>query len=139
MHTFVRLRRIADQSRAVFVVPALVLTAGLGACASNETRPERELVLAEAGIDQARQAGAAQHGSAELGAAQDKLNQARVAAERDEMPTARRLAQQAALDAELAAAKARNRKAEISVQELNDTIEALREEIERNQSRGITQ
>lgn len=138
MHIFARLRRITDQPCAALLFLPLAM-AGLGACASSEPRPERELALAEAGIDQAQQAGAAEHGPTELGAARDKLNQARVAAERDEMLTARRLAQQAALDAELAAAKARNRKAEISVQELNETIEALREEIERDQSTGITQ
>lgn len=64
----------------------------------------------------------------ELGAAQDKLSQARMAADRDEMVTARRLAQQAALDAELANAKARTRKAELAVEELNETIEMLRAE-----------
>ena len=126
-------------SSRLLLTSMLAMIATVGACASNEMRPERELAVAESGIDQARQAGAAQYGSAELGAAQDKLSQARMAADRDEMLTARRLAQQAALDAELANAKARTRKAELAVQELNETIEALREEIERNQSGGMSQ
>jgi hypothetical protein len=50
------------------------------------------------------------------------------------MIVAERLAEEAALDAELASAMARNRKAELAVEELNETIEVLRDEIARGQS-----
>lgn len=124
--------------RAVRSRPAAIVTAalliGTGGCASTPDRPEGELATAAANIDQAQQAGAAEYSAAELAAAQDKLARARAAAERDETVMARRLAEQAALDAELANAMTRSRKAESAVGELNDTIEALRDEIERNQS-----
>jgi hypothetical protein len=118
---------------ATTLLAVLILT-GLGACATTSDRPERELALAEAGIDQAQQAGAAQHGAAELGAAREKLAAARAAADRDDMIVARRLAEKAALDAELANAMARSRKAETAVDEVQQTIEALRDEIARNQT-----
>jgi septal ring factor EnvC (AmiA/AmiB activator) len=113
---------------------AAALLIGAGGCASTPDRPESELAMVAANIDQAQQAGAAEYSAAELAAAQDKLAKARAAAERDETAIARRLAEQAALDAELANAMTRSRKAESAVDELNDTIEALRDEIERNQS-----
>jgi predicted nucleic acid-binding Zn-ribbon protein len=113
---------------------AAALLIGAGGCASTPDRPESELAMVAANIDQAQQAGAAEYSAAELAAAQDKLAKARAAADRDETVMARRLAEQAALDAELANAMTRSRKAESAVDELNDTIEALRNEIERNQS-----
>lgn len=124
--------------RALSSRPAAIMTVALlfsaGGCASTPDRPEGELATAAANIDQAQQAGAAEHSAAELAAAQDKLAKARAAADRDETEMARRLAEQAALDAELANAMTRSRKAESTVDELNDTIEALRDEIERNRS-----
>lgn len=113
---------------------AAAMLASAAGCASAPDRPERELAAAEVTIQQAQQSGAARYGSAELSAAQQKLAAARTAAEREDMESARRLAQEAALDAELASATARNRKAESAVDELNDTIEVLRQEIARNQS-----
>lgn len=123
----------AVRSRPAAIVAAAMLIGAVG-CASTPDRPEGELATAAANIDQAQQAGAAEYSAAELAAAQDKLARARAAAERDETVTARRLAEQAALDAELANAMTRSRKAESAVDELNDTIEALRDEIARNQS-----
>ena len=123
----------ALRSRPAAVMAAALLI-GAGGCASTPDRPEGELATAAANIDQAQQAGAAEYSAAELAAAQDKLAKARAAAERDETVMARWLAEQAALDAELANAMTRSRKAESAVDELNETIEALRDEIERNQS-----
>ena len=117
----------------------------LCACASGPDRPFQDLARAEASIEQADQTGARElHyralpqplGATELAAARDKLAKARAAADSDDNVVASRYAKEAAVDAELATAITRNRKAELAVEELNRSIETLREEIARNQSRS---
>lgn len=128
-----------DRARILNPAPAVLAAAILvvaGGCASTPDRPAGEFATAEAGIAQAQQSGAAELSPAELAAAQNKLAEAKSAAERDDMVAARRLAEQSALDAELAVAMTRNEQAESAVDELNETIDALREEIARNQSRA---
>jgi uncharacterized small protein (DUF1192 family) len=112
---------------------AVPLTA-LGACASTADRPFEELGRAEASIEQAQASGAREYGAAELEAAQNKLVRARTAANDNDNVMAERYAREAALDANLAIAMTRNRQAELSVEELNRSIETLRQEISRNQS-----
>jgi hypothetical protein len=112
-----------------------VPVAALGACAGNPDRPVQELARAEASIEQAQASGAREYGAAELEAAQNKLSRARTAADDNDHVMAGRYAREAALDANLAIAITRNRQAELSVEELNRSIETLREEISRNQSR----
>jgi len=112
----------------------------IGGCASSPDRPYQELARAEAGLEQAEQSDARRYAGAELDAAEEKLMKARAAADDDENVLAARYAREAALDAELATAITRNRKAELAVDELNRSIETLRNEIARNQSRsGVTQ
>jgi predicted metal-dependent hydrolase len=117
----------------MIVIAAFGLAATAG-CASTGERPDAQLATAQANIEQAQQAGANQHAAQPLSSAREKLSAAQVAVSRDEMIVAERLAEEAALDAELAGAMARNRKAELAVEELNETIEVLRDEIARGQS-----
>jgi hypothetical protein len=118
----------------------LVPLAAISACATSADRPFQELARAEASIEQAQQSGAREFGAAELEAAQSKLARARAAADSNDNIVAARYAKEAALDANLAMAITRNRQAELSVEELNRSIETLRQEISRNQSRrGETQ
>ena len=112
-----------------------VPVAALGACASSPDRPFQELARAEASVEQAQQSGAQEYGAAELEAAENKLAMARTAADDNDNVMAARHAKEAALDANLAIAITRNRQAELSVEELNRSIETLRQEISRNQSR----
>ena len=128
----------------VWKKPKALLLAGsfaaLSACASSPDRPFQDLARAEASIEQANQSGARQYGATELNAAREKLAKARAAADNDENIMASRYAREAAVDAELATAITRNRKAELAVEELNRSIETLREEIARNQARsGVRQ
>lgn len=125
----------ATRSGSAFFVVATLLLGGIAGCASTGDRPDRELAAAEVTIEQAQQSGAGRYGSMELGAAQQKLAAARAAVQRDDMHTARRLAEEASLDAELASATARNRKARSAVDEINETIDVLRDEIAHNQSK----
>lgn len=111
---------------------AVTLSSGLAGCAGSPERPHEDLARAEAGLNQAEQAGAQQYAPLALDSAREKLGKARAAAEREEMLEAERYAEQAALDADLAAAKSRTGKAQASVEQLENSIAVLREEIERN-------
>lgn len=112
-------------------VAAVVL---LGGCAGTPEAPHQALARAEASINSAERSGARQYGTRELDAAREHLRQARTAVDQEEMAAAERHAEKAALDAELAAAMARNQKARDSVRELNESIDILREEIARNRA-----
>lgn len=128
--------RLRVPTGALVAMPLMAL----GACASSPDRPFQDLARAEASIEQADQSGAREYGATELDSAREKLAKARAAADSDENVAASRYAKEAAVDAELANAITRNRKAEAAVEELNRSIETLRQEIARNQARsGETQ
>lgn len=113
---------------------AIAFLIGMAGCASSDERPDRVLAVAETNIQQAEQAGASRYAAQPLSSAKDKLAAAQAAVAREEMLSAERLAEEAAVDAELAGAMTRNRKAEEAVEEVNETIEVLRDEIARGQS-----
>lgn len=125
---------IVERSAGSIVAVAAIGLVGITACASTDDRPDAKLAIAQSSIEQAQRAGANEHAAQPLSAAREKLSAAQAAVARDEMLVAERLAEEAALDAELAGAMTRTRKAELAVEELNDTIEVLREEIARGQS-----
>lgn len=106
----------------------------LGACASNEPRPTEAMTRAENSVNQADQAGARRYDPANLDSAQQKLSQARTAADKGDEAQANRLAQQAELDAELAAAKARSAESRKAAEEVRASTEALRSESQRQSS-----
>lgn len=103
-----------------------------GGCASSPDRPAEELARAEQRIELAEQSGAREFGAPALDTAQTKLARARLAAEQGEYEEASRLATEAELDAELAAAQSNRGKAEESLREINASIATLRDEIARN-------
>lgn len=108
----------------------LSLAAG---CATTSDRPDAQLVRAEATIDAAQQSGANQYAADELDRATTKLTQAKLAADQREYVSAERLAKEAELNAKLAASTADRSKAEAALQEVNESIAALRREIDRNE------
>ena len=75
-----------------------------------------------------------QYGSVELDRARDKLSRAKRAADSGDHQEALWLAEQAELDAELAAVKASRGKTDDSLAEVNESIQTLRREIARNAS-----
>lgn len=84
---------------------------------------QAELVVAEAG-----QGKAPQYASSELSKARDKLDAAKRAMDAERYTEARRLAEQALVDARLAEAKAQAEQQRQILQELRKNIEALKEE-----------
>jgi len=107
----------------------LALTAA--GCASSPDRPVQQLTRAESSVRFAEQSGARQYSTTALDTARDKLARADQAAERGDNEIAERLAAEAELDAEFAAAKATRGKADDALSEVRDSIETLRNEITR--------
>ena len=99
---------------------------GLAGCASAP--PTVAISNAEIAIRKADTVGAAQHAPLELHVAREKLDSASQALEEGESEVARRLAEQALVDAELAEAKTRAAKARQNANEVAKTVDALRGE-----------
>jgi Domain of unknown function (DUF4398) len=111
---------------------ALVLLAA-GCAANQPVVVTTDFADAAASIRQAETAGAQRYSSRELNIARQELDQAREAQERGDYDLAERLAKQAEVDAELAAATAGNREMQAAVDELRASIETLRRETQRGE------
>lgn len=112
------------------VCAALLLTSG---CASSRIpAPSSEFAAAAQSVEQAEQVGAEEYAPLEIREARQKLDRARELMDDKENKRAKMLIEQALVDAELAEAKSLSSKAQRAVDELQETIETLRAEIERN-------
>jgi hypothetical protein len=96
-------------------------------CATTRVQPQA-LSQAEIAVRKADAAGAAEHAPLELHVARQKLEQADRAIESKKPDVARRLAEQAFVDAELAEAMCRAERARRNAEEVGRTVEALRGE-----------
>lgn len=106
---------------------AAVVVAGLTACASTSP-PREELAAADLAVRDADEAEAGTHAPAPLRRARDKLEEARAAMQTEDYVRARRLAEQALVDAQLAQAQARSAIAQNQVSEMRESIDDLRRE-----------
>jgi len=102
----------------------------LGACASVPP-PTEQIAVSQARIEDAQSAGAPALASVTYNEAQDKLDAARSAMASGDNLRARRLAQEAEVDARLAAERARASKTDQAYAEVQRSIEALRDELAR--------
>lgn len=120
--------------KSAFIVSAL---AGsllfLGGCASTSPPPTEQLAFSTAAVNEARSAGAPELAPVEMQRAQEKLAQANQAMGAKEYERAFHYAEEAEVDAKLAAGKARTTKSERAVAELRASIAALQDEIQRRQ------
>ncbi|MGH7874817.1 MAG: DUF4398 domain-containing protein [Candidatus Binatia bacterium] len=117
----------------LLLVPLFV---SLGAAACSSVRPPTATVSqAELAIRQADQSKASQYAPLELRNAQEKYAAAEKAMRNEEYLKARRLAEEALVDAQLAENKANSAIARQNAAELQKTIETLRAETERGSSR----
>lgn len=105
----------------------------LGGCASPGEPPESELRSAEASIQQAVSSDAREFEPVLLNQAQNKVADAEELIEQEQFQQAERLLEQASVDAQLAGARSSTAKAEAAVEEINRSIESLRQRIETNQ------
>jgi Domain of unknown function (DUF4398) len=116
------------QSTKLMIGAAMLV--GVAACASGPA-PDAEMGAAELALSQAEDAEAAARAPAPYALARDKLERARGAMADGENIEARRLAEQALVDAQLAEAEARSAVARENAAQLRQSIETLREELAR--------
>jgi hypothetical protein len=117
-------------TRIALTTAAAAVSCWVAGCATTPP-PTEDLALGRAAISEAVLAGAPQYAPADLRRAEDALDRAHEALARGYYHDARRLAQDAEADAKLAAAAARSRKAERALDEVETSVEALREEAQR--------
>jgi len=103
---------------------ALALTA----CA-NEAPPTTQVTLADSTIRDAETAGAVQYSPVELNTAREKLEAARRNMQDDNNEQARRLAEEAEVDARLAELRARTKTTRDAVAAIQSSIDTLRREL----------
>lgn len=103
---------------------------GLGGCSAAQP-PTATVAQAELAVQQAGQSKAPEYASGELSTARQKFDSAKRAMEAERYEEARRLAEQALVDAQLAETKADAENAKQAAQELRKAIESLRAEAER--------
>ena len=108
-----------------------VALATLAGCATAPPAPTEQFAVSRAAVADAVSAGGAEFAPAALQSAQDKLDRANAAMAAGSYRDARRYAEDAQVDAKLAAATARSRKAERALAEVEAGIRALREELAR--------
>lgn len=101
----------------------------LAGCASNDP-PREQIAVARAAVDRASGPVAAE-APVEVSQAREKLERATAAAARKDYDEARRLAEQAEVDANLAAAKSQSIRSDRALSEVREGIRLLREEIAR--------
>lgn len=119
---------------------SMLYTAGLlgialtiGGCASTGEPPEAELKSAESSLQQAVSADAREREPILLNDAQNKVADAKNMMDQQKYTQAKRLLEQATVDAQLADARSETDKAREAVKEINDNIESLREELNQDQ------
>ncbi|WP_376696802.1 DUF4398 domain-containing protein [Wenzhouxiangella sp. EGI_FJ10305] len=113
-----------------------VLALFLTACASQPPVPNDQLAVARNAIDYAVEMGARDHAPGDLKQAREHLAEAERAIEQGENKIARQLALEAEKMARLADRKSRSARSRRQVEQLEDTVEALREEIARARMQG---
>lgn len=109
----------------------LGMVALLASCASSKP-PTQELARTQAAINQADQVGAQDYAPLEFREARKKLQKAKQLSSDGQHEKAKRLADRAEVDAQLAEAKALSAKAQNAVKQLRESIRLLKEEIQQN-------
>lgn len=105
----------------------------LVACAGPDPRPDADLQQATAAIDRAGSVDAREFEPVLLNQAKNKLADARQLMDQEEYGEAKRLLEQATVDARLAGARAETEQARLAVKEINSNIQKLRQELEMKQ------
>lgn len=122
------------RKKAVIQMLLLCGAMGLSGCAGNP--PTAALSQADLAVQQASKSKAPEYASLELYTAREQLTGAQEAMKNKEYTQARRLAERALVNAQLAETKAEAEQTRRAAEELRQSIEALRREAERQVSRS---
>ena len=123
---------ITNHSRQLMLMvcgAVLILTVG---CTSLKTPATADVAVSKAAVENAAGAGGSQFAPMEMAAAREKLARANKAMADKDYKLAVDLAAQAQADAKLAQGKANSAKAQASANSLQDDINVLRSELQRN-------
>ena len=107
---------------------AAVLMAG---CASSGPKPTEQIAVSKSAVANAEAAGGNEYAPVEMRTAQDKMDRAHRAMDKEDYVNARWLAEEAQVDARLAEKKAQSAKAQKAAIVMGDDIRVLRDEINR--------
>lgn len=122
------LDNIRPLAAAAAVTAMAILT--LAGCASTGDLPREQMAVARSAVDRAAGPAGAD-APVEVSQARDKLERANAAVARKDYDEARRLAEQAEADANLAEAKSHSVRSDRALGEVREGIRQLREEISR--------
>lgn len=114
----------------------IAVSAGILSACASVPKPDRELVLAESRINEAKNSEAYQYAPVEIKNAEQNLNAARQALTREDNLTARRLLEKAEKQADYAIAKSDLEREDKTVQEVRAAIADLKREIDANSTGG---
>ncbi|MFU8831057.1 MAG: DUF4398 domain-containing protein [Wenzhouxiangella sp.] len=123
------LKTIRGPPLAVALLAACLLA--LAGCATPLKAPTQELQAAESAIASAEQARVADYASADLTIARQKLVQANTAVRNEQMDQGQYLAIESRAHAEVALARAEELKAKAVNEEMQKSIDTLKQEMER--------
>ena len=122
------LHNVRPFTAAAVVAAMAILT--LAGCASSGDLPREQMAVARSAVDRAAGPAGAD-APVEVSQARDKLERANAAVARKDYDEARRLAEQAEADANLAEAKSHSVRSDRALGEVREGIRQLREEISR--------
>jgi len=105
-------------------------------CASAPQQPAPQVTRAQTLIEQAEKAGAQEYAAADLERARDKLQAANAAADKGKEEIAAQYAAQAAVDAELATARASSGQARKAADEVHAGAQTLSDEATRKEAQS---
>ncbi|MCK5876836.1 MAG: DUF4398 domain-containing protein [Candidatus Marithrix sp.] len=100
-------------------------------CGTSKQPPTEKMANAELAISRAQDNNAKEFAAIELRQAKDNLEKAKQAVTNEEYAEAARLAEQAFMDASLAETKAESEKASKAADEMRESVETLKQEVER--------
>ncbi len=124
--------KLKTTQTALLLILGGTLLFTLPACSSTPMPPTQNLQAAELAITKAEQARVADYASVELNQAREKLAAAHTAVHNEKMEQARQLADESRVSAELASAKAEVVKAKAVNDEMQKSIDTLKQEMQRN-------
>lgn len=110
---------------------ALLAAAALGGCAS-QPKPTAQLVRASTLVSEAEKSEAQHFAAADLQRARDELSGAQTAESEGKYANARRLADRAAADADLASARAASGKAQQSAEQVHRSLDTLKQQLQQS-------